>query len=102
MASETKEAEVPERCKDQGKGPKPNLIKFPVATWAWLWSLLDFLVRNYYRQIQRQIIALGFGPFPTGPGPQGGDLRLKPLQTFGVHMGSSWQGLHLILITEVL
>lgn len=79
-----------------------QMIRFSVATWAWLWSLFDYLVRNHYRQIQLWVTALGFVHFPTGPGPQKGDLRPTLLQTFWVYMSSNWQGLHLILITKVL
>ena len=93
--------EFSEWCKCQGKGPKPNLIRFPVATWAWLWSIVDYLVRIHYRQIQRWITAPRFVHFPIGSGPQESDLRPILLQTFWVYMSSNWQGLHLILITKV-
>lgn len=62
-----------EWSKGQGKGPKPNLIRFPVATWAWPWSISDFAGRDYYRQVQRW-----------------------------VKVSSSWQEYQLILITKVL
>ena len=73
----------------------------PVATWAWLWSIVDYLVRIHYRQIQRWITAPRFVHFPIGSGPQESDLRPILLQTFWVYMSSNWQGLHLILITKV-